>query len=29
MTGLHNFKDGVRPGEACLYDHINWSLDEA
>ena len=23
---LYNFKDSVPPSEACLYDHIKWSL---
>ena len=23
---LHSFMDNVPPSEACLYDHINWSL---
>ena len=26
---FHNFKDTIPPSEACLYGHINWSVDQA
>ena len=26
---LNNFKDNVPPGEASLFGHINWSLNQA
>ena len=26
---LHSVRDVFHPSEACLYDHINWSLAQA
>ena len=26
---LHSLKEVIRPSEACLYGHINWSLAQA
>ena len=26
---VHSLRDVIPPNEACLYDHINWSLAQA
>ena len=28
-TRLHSLKEVIPPSEACLYGHINWSLEQA